>query len=83
MPRLSPLALRGGCTLLLGLAACGGQSPPPDPAPVAVPDTQPLPAPAPAVVRVDASLRRSAAHALWLSDATDAMPAMPPADAPA
>ncbi|MBK6423909.1 MAG: SH3 domain-containing protein [Gemmatimonadetes bacterium] len=53
MPRLSPLALRGGCTLLLGLAACGGQSPPPDPAPVAVPDTQPLPAPAPAVVRVD------------------------------
>ena len=53
MHRYLPLAPSGGCTLLLGLLACGGQSPPPEPAPVVAVDTQPAPAPAQVIVRVD------------------------------
>ena len=53
MHRHLPLAPSGGCTLLLSLLACGGQSPPPEPAPVVAVDTQPAPAPAQVIVRVD------------------------------
>lgn len=54
MPRRFPLAVAPLSPLLLVLAACGGQAPPPDPAPQVVTDTAPAPVSAPVVVtRVD------------------------------